>query len=63
MSDRTEYSNGMPEVGRLREKAKTVVRTLTSRELFADASVVVIEHEGEQYRLRSTKKRKLILTK
>lgn len=39
------------------------VRMLHSRELFADLKEVVIEHEGEHYRLRATRKGKLILTK
>lgn len=39
------------------------VKLIRSRELFADVREVVIEHEGEHYRLRATKKGKLILTK
>lgn len=39
------------------------VRMLHSRELLADLKEVVIEHEGEHYRLRATRKGKLILTK
>ncbi len=39
------------------------VRILSSRDLFADVREIVIEHEGEHYRLRATKKGKLILTK
>ena len=39
------------------------VKLLHSRELFADAREVVIEHDGELYRLRPTRKGKLILTK
>ncbi|WP_305908597.1 hemin uptake protein HemP [Methylomarinum sp. Ch1-1] len=36
---------------------------LFSSELFATASTVVIEHDGEEYRLRLTSRGKLILTK
>lgn len=39
------------------------VKLLHSRELFAGVREVVIEHDGELYRLRPTKKGKLILTK
>lgn len=39
------------------------VKLLRSRDLFADVREIVIEHEGEHYRLRATKKGKLILTK
>ncbi len=39
------------------------VKLLRSHELFADVREVMIEHDGELYRLRPTKKGKLILTK
>ena len=38
-------------------------RRLQSRDLLADAREVIIEHEGDDYRLRCTSKGKLILTK
>ena len=38
-------------------------RSVVSAELFAGAKEVVIEHEGERYRLRCTSRGKLILTK
>jgi hemin uptake protein HemP len=38
-------------------------RRLLSRDLLADAQEVIIEHQGETYRLRCTSKGKLILTK
>ena len=41
----------------------SAVATLRSRDLFAGAREIVIEHQGEQYRLRCTSKGKLILTK
>jgi hemin uptake protein HemP len=43
--------------------AKAVPRRLFSRELLADAQEVIIEHDGDLYRLRCTSKGKLILTK
>lgn len=43
--------------------AKVGPRRLQSRELLADAQEVIIEHEGDDYRLRCTSKGKLILTK
>lgn len=36
---------------------------LTTADLFKDAQELVIEHQGELYRLRITKNGKLILTK
>ena len=43
--------------------AKAGLRRLLSRDLLADAQEVIIEHEGDDYRLRCTSKGKLILTK
>ena len=39
------------------------IRRLLSAELFAAGAVVEIEHDGEIYRLRHTRRGKLILTK
>jgi hemin uptake protein HemP len=39
-----------------------VERRVTSRELFAGAREVVIEHDGRTYRMRITQNGKLILT-
>ncbi len=39
------------------------MRRITSDELFAGCRELVIEHSGEEYRLRITSKGKLILTK
>ena len=36
---------------------------LCSKTLFASANEVIIEHSGEEYRLRLTRQGKLILTK
>ena len=41
----------------------TEARTLSSTELLSGAKEVVIDHQGERYRLRCTSKGKLILTK
>ncbi|GAB6041389.1 hemin uptake protein HemP [Endothiovibrio diazotrophicus] len=38
-------------------------RRVSSEQLFAGASRVVIEHRGEEYRLLMTRQGKLILTK
>ena len=38
-------------------------RQLDSRSLFGSARELLIEHKGEQYRLRLTRSDKLILTK
>lgn len=45
------------------QPAKAAPRSLRSRDLLGDAREVVIEHDGELYRLRCTSKGKLILTK
>ncbi|MPZ09547.1 MAG: hemin uptake protein HemP [Kiloniellaceae bacterium] len=54
-------SQGAPVQGG--RPAKAALRTFSSRELLADAQEIIIEHEGELYRLRCTSKGKLILTK
>ena len=36
---------------------------LSTRQLFAGAKEILIEHEGEHYRLRITRRNKLILQK
>ena len=38
-------------------------RTLKSADLLGNAQEVIIEHDGDHYRLRCTSKGKLILTK
>jgi len=43
--------------------AEGATRRTTSRELFGEARLVLIEHEGETYALRLTRLGKLILTK
>jgi hemin uptake protein HemP len=41
----------------------TSPKMFNSHEIFEDAQEIVIEHEGDRYRLRRTSKGKLILTK
>lgn len=43
--------------------AKAAPRVLVSRELLGESREVIIEHDGDLYRLRCTSKGKLILTK
>ena len=38
-------------------------RTLSTQELFGDTREICIEHDGEHYRLRITRRNKLILQK
>ncbi|RMF11445.1 MAG: hemin uptake protein HemP [Alphaproteobacteria bacterium] len=45
------------------KSASGSARTFQSTEIFADAQEIIIEHEGDKYRLRRTSKGKLILTK
>lgn len=44
-------------------RPQTAVRLLTTAELFVGNNEVMIDHDGERYRLRRTSKGKLILTK
>ncbi len=41
----------------------STIRRMTSNELLAGRKELAIEHSGEEYRLRLTRKGKLILTK
>lgn len=66
MNGKAEESGANPPLGAgetMSVFSSSKVKLLHSRELFADAREVVIEHDGELYRLRPTKKGKLILTK
>ena len=45
------------------EKTKRPRRVVTSLELLGNGNELIIEHAGEEYRLRITKQEKLILTK
>lgn len=44
-------------------EADAPTRRTTSRELFGEARLLLIDHEGETYALRRTRLGKLILTK
>lgn len=46
-----------------RENENEVNRTISSKDLMGQSNYLDIAHEGEIYRLRITKYRKLILTK
>lgn len=52
-----------PAPGPSEQPAKAAPRRLLSRDLLGDSREVVIEHDGDLYRLRCTSKGKLILTK
>lgn len=49
--------------GRVGQKISPARKTLTSSELLGNAREAIIEHGGEEYRLRITSNQKLILTK
>jgi hemin uptake protein HemP len=53
--------NQEPEEQNLSEKLSEKV--VQAEELFGDRREIVIEHEGERYRLRITRRGKLILQK
>lgn len=42
---------------------RNTVRRVASHDLLKGADEVIVEHEGDQYRLRHTSKGRLILTK
>lgn len=46
-----------------RRKAAALPRHVSAIELFGDAREVILEHDGQLYRLRITANGKLILTK
>ncbi len=46
-----------------RHAASTTPRTVDSAELFQGESLLLIRHQGETYRLQTTRQDKLILTK
>jgi hemin uptake protein HemP len=56
---RTEHDDGASEVG----TPSSRIRRLRVVELLGDAKEAILEHEGQDYRLRITSNRKLILTK
>lgn len=63
MSEATKSAAGLIEAEPQKIQTQNGVRALASRDIFANAHEVIIEHQGAYYRLRSTKKGKLILTK
>lgn len=51
------------EVGGVDATTPDTARRIDSTALFSGANEVIIEHDGDSYRLRCTAKGKLILTK
>jgi len=54
---------GLPPVRPQTRHTPQPPRTLSSTELLAGATLILIEHQGETYRLQTTRQGKLILTK
>lgn len=54
---------GKPKVPREAGPDPRKKHRVRAEEIFAGASEIIIEHDGEEYRLRITKQGKLILTK
>lgn len=50
-------------LNRVLPQSQTALPTLQSNHLFALTKEIRIQHEGEEYRLRSTQNNRLILTK
>lgn len=68
MNDRPADAHGPPRPGRDAAPSNPAPAgasqsRIKSADIFAGAREVVIEHEGDEYRLRLTSKGKLILTK
>ena len=57
---RTEFSSDASDG---EPSPRDTVRRIASRDLLRGADEVIVEHEGDQYRLRHTSKGRLILTK
>ena len=55
-TESTNRSDGEPS-------PRAAVRRIASRDLLRGAAEIIVEHEGEQYRLRHTSKGRSILTK
>jgi hemin uptake protein HemP len=51
------------ELPTIESSASVLCPRLDSKNLFASANEVIIEHAGEEYHLRLTRQNKLILTK
>ena len=59
---RAKSEEPVPAIDKL-SPAGAAIKTLTSDKLFEGQKEVVIEHAGERYRLRITRRNKLILQK
>ncbi len=51
------------ESGVLQPRGESAKRRLSSRDLFQHTNEILIDHRGEEYRLRLTRNDKLILNK
>ena len=60
MAAHRQPGNNAPQNGMEIRRSR---RTITSLELMGSGTELIIEHGGEEYRLRITKQEKLILTK
>jgi len=60
MTAHRQPGNNGPQNGTESSRSR---RTITSLELMGSGTELIIEHAGEEYRLRITKQEKLILTK
>ena len=54
---------GEPPVEKTEEQPIEKPRVVSSRDIFGDSKLVIIEHEGATYQLRITRRNKLILRK
>jgi hemin uptake protein HemP len=63
VQNKAEEARGQDSVTKSSTASSAGLKRLRSAELFSGARELVIEHGGEEYRLRQTNQGKLILTK
>ena len=63
MSDRDHPKTTNPPRPRVRKQAENAPAIVASRSLLGTAKRLLIEHQGEHYELRETRRGRLILTK
>ncbi len=63
MTERPKKDGAEPSKDEPREEPQGPPKTISSSQLFGEDREVHIEHEGEVYRLRITRRGKLILQK
>ncbi len=61
MSDKFSKTENVDAISNIQKTAS--MQRASSESLFVNRRELIIEHEGEEYRLRKTSKGKLILTK